>query len=104
MVACSGGADSVALAAAVTRHGGVTVALGHVDHGLRPESAREAEQVRVLADRLGARFYLERLEDLQIRGPGLEAAARQGRYGALARLARQASVTSVATAHTRRDQ
>ena len=104
MVACSGGADSVALAATVARHGGVTSVIGHVDHGLRPESSGEAVQVRALADRLGVPFFVERLEGLTTRASGLEAAARQGRYAALARLAKQAGATAVATAHTRRDQ
>ena len=103
LVACSGGADSVALAAAVAE-AGVPAALGHVDHGLRPESAREAEAVRALAARLGVPFFLERLTGLDVRGPGLEAAARAGRYAALGRLAAQAGAAVVATAHTRRDQ
>src|SRR5207302_3469039 len=56
------------------------------------------------AARLGVPFFLERLEGLETRAAGLEAAARQGRYAALTRLARQAGSTAVATAHTRRDQ
>lgn len=104
LVACSGGADSVALAAAAAQNADLQVALGHVDHGLRPESKGEAEQVRELARRLGVPFYLERLANLDIHGRGLEAAAREGRYPALARLALQAGARTVATAHTRRDQ
>src|SRR5436190_6580241 len=98
MVACSGGADSVALAATVAGCASVTSAIGHVDHGLRPESSGEAEQVRALADKLAVPFFMERLEGLQIRADGLEAAARHGRYAALARLAQQAGATAVATA------
>ena len=104
LVACSGGADSVALAAAVARHGAPPMAIGHVDHGLRPESAGEAEQVRALAGKLGVPFFLERLQGFSTREAGLEAAAREGRYAALARLAAQARAPVVATAHTRRDQ
>ncbi len=104
LVACSGGADSVALAAALAERPEVSAAIGHVDHGLRPESAREAEQVRELASRLEIPFFVERLEGLSTKGPGLEAAAREGRYAALARLAAQAGTGIVATAHTRRDQ
>jgi len=104
LVACSGGADSVALAAVAARNGALRAAIGHVDHGLRPESALEAAQVQALAQSLGAPFFVERLEGLQTRGPGLEAAAREARYAALGRLARQAGASVVATAHTRRDQ
>ena len=103
LIACSGGADSVALLAAAVE-AGLHAAVGHVDHGLRAASADEAEAVRALAIGLGAPFYLERLEGLEVRGPGLEAAARVGRYAALARLAAQAGAAVVATAHTRRDQ
>jgi tRNA(Ile)-lysidine synthase len=104
LVACSGGADSVALAAALGERRQIRTAIGHVDHGLRPESAREAEQVRALAQRLEVPFFLERLEGVVTKGPGLEAAAREGRYAALARLAARAGASVVATAHTRRDQ
>lgn len=101
--ACSGGADSVSLATAMLE-AGLQAAVGHVDHGLRAASAEEAEVVRALARKLGAPFFVERLEGLAVRGPGLEAAARVGRYAALARLAAQAGALVVATAHTRRDQ
>lgn len=103
LVACSGGADSVALAVAVQRCG-LRGAIGHVDHGLRPESAREAQQVAALAQQLGVQFFIERLQGLTTRGPGLEAAAREARYAALTRLAQSAAAAVVATAHTRRDQ
>ncbi len=103
LIACSGGADSVALAAAAVE-AGLSAAVGHVDHGLRATSADEAEAVRALARGLGAPCFVERLEGLDVRGPGLEAAARVGRYAALSRLAAQAGAQVVATAHTRRDQ
>ena len=79
LIGCSGGADSVALLAAAVRTG-IRCAAGHVDHGLRPESTSEAEHVRELARTLGVGFHLERIEGLKVRGPGLEAAARDARY------------------------
>ena len=103
LVACSGGADSVSLLAAVVE-AGLQAAVGHVDHGLRAASLHEAQAVGELARKLGAPFFVERLKGLDVRGPGLEAAARVGRYAALARLAAQAGAPVVATAHTRRDQ
>jgi tRNA(Ile)-lysidine synthase len=102
LLACSGGADSTALAAAVSQ--GFDACIGHVDHGLRPGSERDADHVRALADTLGLPFFVERLEGLDVRERGLEAAAREARYPALARLAAAAGATVVATGHTRRDQ
>jgi tRNA(Ile)-lysidine synthase len=107
LAACSGGPDSVALAGALTRCApalAIRLAVGHVDHALRPESARDAEQVRELAGRLGLPFYLVRIEAIEVGPLGLEGAARQARYEALARLAAEAGADRVATAHTRRDQ
>ncbi|TMA43367.1 MAG: hypothetical protein E6J82_06915, partial [Deltaproteobacteria bacterium] len=63
LIACSGGRDSVALAASAVRLN-VRCAIGHVDHGLRRESASEAERVRELAKRLGTRFYLKKINEL----------------------------------------
>jgi tRNA(Ile)-lysidine synthase len=102
LVACSGGADSVALAAAVSH--GFKASIGHIDHGLREASAHDAAEVRAVARALGLPFFLERLEGLNVSSAGLEAAAREARYPALARLAAKAGAKLVATAHTRRDQ
>ena len=114
LCACSGGADSTALAVALVGLARErpalrwTVALGHVDHGLRPGSAAEAEQVRALAASLGVTFLLERLDKLALREAiataGVEAAARRLRYAALERLAATAGAGLVATGHTRTDQ
>lgn len=58
LLACSGGSDSMALAQAAlfvgSRDGYVVDAL-IVDHGLREESAREAEHVREQLRELGVR-------------------------------------------------
>ena len=114
LCACSGGADSVALAVALVETArarpafGWTIALGHVDHRLRPSSADEAAQVQALAAALGVPFLLERLEpaalSVEIAAAGVEAAARRLRYFALERLAHAAGASLVATAHTRTDQ
>lgn len=78
--AVSGGADSLALLvlAAATAQ---PVRAVHVDHGLRPASAADAEVVRAVADRVGARFDLVRVEVGD--GPNLEARARTARLAAL---------------------
>ena len=88
LAACSGGADSLALAAALAheaprqqlRAGGVTV-----DHGLQPGSAERARRVAAVLAGLG----LDPVEAVPVTvaaGPGTggpEAAARGARYRAL---------------------
>jgi tRNA(Ile)-lysidine synthase len=91
--AVSGGADSLALLALVAHAGAVVTAI-HVDHGLRPGSASEADVVRAAADRFGARFIAERA--VVPLGPNLEARARAARYAALP--------PGVLTGHTADDQ
>ena len=89
----SGGADSLALLFLACR-AGLSVTAVHVDHGLRPESAREAETVAGAAARFGAVFIAVRtpVED----GGNLEARARQARRTALG--------PDAATGHTMDDQ
>ncbi len=91
--AVSGGADSMALLV-LARVAGLNVTAVHVDHGLRPGSAQEADLVRAAARRWGAGF-----ESRQVSvGPGanVEARARAARYGALP--------PGVMTGHTADDQ
>jgi tRNA(Ile)-lysidine synthase len=91
--AVSGGADSLALMA-LAISAGLKVTAIHVDHGLRPDSALEAEIVRSAADAIGARFQAVTLAVGQ--GSNLEARARQARYEALP--------DDVLTGHTADDQ
>ena len=107
LVACSGGADSLALAAAVAhlaaregrRAGGVTV-----DHGLQPGSAARARGVAVDLIRLG----LDPVEVVQVRVTddlqGPEGNARRARYAALEAAASRHSAAAVLLGHTRDDQ
>jgi tRNA(Ile)-lysidine synthase len=91
--AVSGGADSLALLVLATaEHDDVTAV--HVDHGLRPESDREAELVQAAARHVGATFVAERVEVAA--GPNLEARARSARYAVLPR--------GACTGHTADDQ
>ncbi|MGE3620187.1 MAG: tRNA lysidine(34) synthetase TilS [Acidimicrobiia bacterium] len=78
--AVSGGADSLALLVLATEAGCRATAV-HVDHGLRPGSAAEAEVVAAAAAARGAGFRAERVEVAP--GPNLEARARVARYAAL---------------------
>lgn len=94
-VACavSGGADSLALLALAVGAECQATAV-HVDHGLRPGSAGDADAVRAAADRLGAAFRGVRVAVAL--GPNLEARARAARYAALP--------PDVLTGHTADDQ
>ena len=109
LVAVSGGADSVALAVAIARlvppaaRGRLVIA--HADHGLRAESAADAEFVRALAERLGASCVCRRLDVAAAGGrEGLEGRARRLRYEFLAAAAHEAGARHVLVAHTADDQ
>jgi tRNA(Ile)-lysidine synthase len=91
--AVSGGADSLALLALVA-HAGARATAVHVDHGLRPGSAVEADVVAGAAQRFGAAFRSERAQVGP--GPNLEARARTARYALLP--------ADVLTGHTADDQ
>jgi len=91
--AVSGGADSLALAV-LALWSGCAVTAWHVDHGLRPGSAAEAEVVRQVAQRFGAAFASRQV--VVAPGPNLEARARAARYGVLP--------PGVLTGHTADDQ
>jgi len=80
VAAVSGGADSTALLVLAVE-AGCDVTAVHVDHGLRPGSAREADHVAALAGRLGVAFRSERVEVGA--GPNLEARARDARRSVL---------------------
>jgi tRNA(Ile)-lysidine synthase len=106
LVGVSGGADSVALACmlhALAAGRGWRLTLGHVDHGLRPDSAEDAHFVAGLAEELGLPF-LERRVQVKANGRSLEEAAREERRAALMDMARQAGVDVIALAHHADDQ
>ncbi|MEW2165489.1 tRNA lysidine(34) synthetase TilS [Streptomyces sp. NPDC007084] len=106
LVACSGGADSMALASALAfeapklgiRAGGITV-----DHGLQPGSGLRADEVVLRLTELG----LDPAESVAVtvgRGGGPEAAARDARYAALDSAAERHGAAAILLGHTRDDQ
>jgi tRNA(Ile)-lysidine synthase len=101
VVACSGGADSIALLALVADAALAPIAV-HVDHGLRPGSHREADVVAAAAARLGASFDARRVHVEP--GANLEARARTARYDALEAARVEYGATAVLLAHTADDQ
>lgn len=101
LVACSGGRDSLALAAAadLARPGAVTALV--VDHGLQPGSAEVAERVR---ERLTARGIAVEVAPVVVGSTGgPEAAARDARYRVLLDRA-EAAGAELLLGHTRDDQ
>ncbi len=105
LVACSGGADSLALAAAVAfeaPRAGVPAGAVTVDHGLQPGSAERATATAELLEKLGLAPVHVVPVDVGADG-GPEAAARAARYAALERVATAAGAR-VALGHTLDDQ
>jgi tRNA(Ile)-lysidine synthase len=102
LVACSGGADSMALAAAagyLRRTWPVRAAV--VDHGLQDGSAARADTT---AARLATLGIEAEVLPVTVAGPGgMEAAARRARYAAL-RAARPCEASPVLLGHTLDDQ
>lgn len=106
-VAVSGGADSAMLAlhaAAIAREQGIDLLLFHVHHGLQDAADAWSEQTRALARLLGLPAHEARVTVAEGAGKGIEAAARDARYRALAGLAREHGAPLVLLAHHRGDQ
>jgi tRNA(Ile)-lysidine synthase len=112
LAACSGGADSLALASALAfegprlglRAGGVTV-----DHGLQPGSAAQASRVTQALTGLGLDPVLSVTVAVAQPGgqaayPGPEAAARAARYAALDQVASAQAAAAILLGHTLDDQ
>jgi tRNA(Ile)-lysidine synthase len=107
LVACSGGADSLALADAtafVAPRAGLRAGLVSVDHGLQPGSADRAEAVAGWAGGAGLAPAVAVGVTVGGRPGGPEAAAREARYEALASTARDHGAAAVLLGHTRDDQ
>ena len=107
LVACSGGRDSMALAAVshiVCTSMGVRCGAVIVDHGLQAGSERVASEAADRCHALGLGPVIVRNATVQARGEGLEAAARQARYNELCTAARESGAIAVLLAHTMDDQ
>ena len=106
LVACSGGTDSLALAAAtafVAPRLGIPAGLVTVDHRLQDGSTEQAKAVADWAGSVGFDPLL--VETVEVSGPGgPEAAARDARYEALVRAAAVHRVGTVMLGHTLDDQ
>jgi tRNA(Ile)-lysidine synthase len=104
LVGVSGGPDSVALLHILVTLApslGVTLRVLHVDHGLRAESACDADFVRRVGTRLGVPVDVARVT---VGGGSVEAAARAARYAALTTAADRVGAARIALGHTGDDQ
>jgi tRNA(Ile)-lysidine synthase len=105
LIACSGGPDSTALLDALARLGpprGWRLSVAHVDHGLRPGSAGEADVVAALAAARGLAFRSLRVE---LEGGGsLQDRARTARHAALRAESVRVGAGVIALGHTADDQ
>jgi tRNA(Ile)-lysidine synthase len=106
LAACSGGPDSLALAAAlafVAPRAGLRAGAVTVDHGLQAGSADRAAAVAAVLSGLG----LDPVRAVAVTvdgGGGPEAAARTARYAALETAAADLGATAVLLGHTLDDQ
>lgn len=110
LVACSGGADSLALAAAAAFEGprykegaGLTVGAVVIDHGMQPGSAAIAGETAHKLSVLGL-YPVEIRTVLVGTDGGPEAAARTARYAAIDQVAEALGANAVLLGHTLNDQ
>lgn len=107
LVAFSGGLDSTvllhALAESADRHR-IPVAAVHVDHGLHPESGAWVRHCRGVAAAFGCEFIERKVAVAgeEIAAVGIEAAAREARYGVLRELMQPGD--ALLSAHHQEDQ
>ncbi|HYW86368.1 MAG TPA: tRNA lysidine(34) synthetase TilS [Chloroflexota bacterium] len=106
VVAFSGGQDSTCLLHALhTLQPDLQLLAAHVDHSLRAESAAAAQRAVELAERIGVRASVMRVDVAAYRKQrSIQHAARVARYQALAAMVREQSAQALLVAHTADDQ
>ncbi len=105
LVGLSGGADSLALAAAIAFEAPkahISASAVVIDHGLQAGSAQVAARAVAVAESLGLPAHAIRVEVGLDGGP--ESAARDARRAALLEAARMAGAEAIVLAHTLDDQ
>ncbi len=100
IVATSGGPDSQALLHWLVTRGDTVIAVG-IDHGLRPEAARELDLAEKLARHLNVPFIRQKVA---LAKGNVLSEARKARYAALTALADTNKADFIATGHTATDQ
>lgn len=106
LVAVSGGADSLALAAATefeAKKLGIKIAAAVIDHGLQKNSDKVAfEAARQLSEIGFDEVVVQKVKVGKAGGP--EAAAREARYSALEEIRKQSKSHFIVLGHTNSDQ
>jgi tRNA(Ile)-lysidine synthase len=105
LVAVSGGADSLALAHALSvesKEYVISVIGVTIDHQLQEQSGAQAEKVKLQLIEFGVDCVIKKVTvDIK---DGLEASARTARYEALQEVAKEKNAVAVFLGHTRDDQ
>ncbi len=107
LVALSGGADSLALAAAAAfelPRAGMRAGAVIVDHQMQPGSAAQAQRAAAQARELGLDPVVIETVDVTDDGAGPEASARAVRYAAIDRVRNELDASWVLLGHTLDDQ
>lgn len=107
LVACSGGPDSLALAAALAfeaPRAGLRAGAVVVDHGLQQGSSDVAEQAGQICSELALDPVEVAHAEVRLTGSGLEADARSARFKAIEAVADRHDASLVLLGHTRDDQ
>ncbi|OIQ11970.1 tRNA lysidine(34) synthetase TilS [Neomoorella thermoacetica] len=110
VVGVSGGPDSLALLHSLMtlqEEYGYTLQVAHLNHGLRPEAAADAEYVRDLATGWGLPVTVAQRDVLAYRQEhhlSIEAAAREVRYNFFQEVAAAVGATRIAVGHQAEDQ
>lgn len=106
-VALSGGADSVALALIAAEHCADTnrsLSFFHIHHGLMAEADAWVAHLQQFSQELNIPLHVRRVHVDRAAGLGIEGAARDARYLALAQLCHEHGVVALLLAHHRQDQ
>ena len=107
LVACSGGADSLALAwtsQVVTKRIGLNLIAVIIDHQLIKESSQVAQDAKKKCEDFGIEKVIIKQIEVKDNNDGLEAAARKARYEAFEELVNEFNAKAVLLAHTQDDQ
>lgn len=107
LVACSGGADSLALAwtsQVVTKRIGLNLIAVIIDHQLIKESSQVAQDAKKKCKDFGIEKVVIKQIEVKDDKDGLEAAARKARYEAFEESVNEFNAKAVLLAHTQDDQ